>query len=168
MAQIFVMCPQNSYLSPKGTVYMGEEAEVFKIRLKDYLSTAKEEKIFFREKRALEDEFFMKDKTHSIVNSFDYHIEESLKKYAGPIFDKTRYSSFYGTDLDRDVKIKRIKSVILIGLETHTSILFTAEELRNRNIDVTIIEPLLLSRDEYMHNVAITLMVNQLGVRLGS
>ena len=163
---ILVMNPQNSFLSPGGSVYMGEQAEILKVRLVDFLSSCTKPKIFFREKHALEDNFFISDKTHSIATSEDFQVPDVLKKYADLNIDKTRYSAFYGTDLEGHLRQKNMQDIGIIGLETHTSVLFTAEELRNRNFEVTVIEPCVMSRDDYMHGYAITLMKHSLGVRV--
>jgi nicotinamidase/pyrazinamidase len=161
---IIVMCPQNSFFDPKGSIYTGEKSDVLKIRLIDYLKGYQGKKIYFREKHAEIDTFFANDVTHSIVNSFDYKICDGFTPFADLIYDKTRYSGFFNTELDIFLRKDNVKSVCLVGIETHISILYTAEELRNRNVDVTIIEPLTASRDDYMHNVAMSLMINSLGV----
>ena len=145
---------------------MGEKAETLKVRLEDYLAGFSGKKIFFREKHGESDEFFSNDKTHSIVNSFDFNVYENFKKYADIFYDKTRYSGLYNTGFEIFLKKEKISTITIVGVETHTSVLFTAEEIRNRNIDVSIIEPLLASRDDFMHNNAITLMANYLGVRV--
>lgn len=168
METVLVMCPQNSYLSPTGTVYMGERAEILKIRLIDFLKDFKGKRVFFREKRSLEDTIFANDKTHSLAASDDFHVESSLKEYADLFFDKIRHSAFFGTKLEEHLVREKVNSVFLVGLETHTSILFTAEELRNRKIDVTIIEPLIMSRDQYMHSCAVSIMIHCLGIKVGS
>ena len=165
---IIVMCPQNSFLDPKGSVYMGDKAEVLKIRLVDYLSSYTDKKIFFREKHAEQDTFFANDKTHSIANTHDYAVCDCFKGLANSFFDKTRYSGFFNTQFDSFLKTEHVQSVFLVGVETHTSILYTAEELRNRGIVVNMIEPLTASRDDYLHGVAISLMSNNLGVKIGS
>jgi nicotinamidase-related amidase len=166
MEMLLLMCPQNSFLDPTGSVYMGEKAEILKVRLLDYLSNYNGKKVFFREKHAEQDSFFVNDRTHSIANSYDYKICDCFSGMANLFYDKTRYSGFYDTGLDVFLKQNHVKSVCLAGLETHTSILFTAEELRNRCINVTVLEPLTVSRDDFMHNVAISLMTNNLGVRI--
>jgi nicotinamidase-related amidase len=144
---------------------MGEKAENLRIRMESYLSSFQGKRVFFREKHAESDEFFVNDKTHSIVNSFDFNVLDSLKKYADIFYDKERFSCFYNTGFEVYLKKEKVTSVVLIGVETHTSILFTAEELRNRGVEVSIIEPLLASRDDFMHDNAISLMVNYLGVQ---
>jgi nicotinamidase/pyrazinamidase len=168
MGTLFVMCPQNSFLDPTGSVYMGEKAEILKTRLQDYLPHSTDKKIFFREKHAESDEFFSSDKTHSIVNTPEFQIESSLQKYIDMLIDTTRYSGFYDTGLDSLLKREKISAVTVIGLETHTTVLFTVEELRNRGLKVSLIEPLLASRDDFLHNTAISLMINNLGVSLNA
>ena len=165
---ILAMNIQNSFLSEKGSVYVGEKAEILKVRLSDYLSDFTKKKIFFREKHAKSDTYFVNDKTHSVVKTHDFPIHESLKKYATDFFDKTKYSAFYNTKFESFLKREKVLNIGLVGLETHTSVLFTASELRNRGYEVTVIEPCTLSRDDYMHNYAIALMRNSLGAYLHS
>lgn len=168
MEWVFVMCPQNSYLSKSGSVYMGEKAEILKVRIADYLNGLKGNRVFFREKHAIGDAFFVGEKTHSITVTKDYQVEKSLKPLADLFFDKTRYSAFYNTELDSFISRNKVTLVKMMGIETHTSILFTAEELKNRGIDVEIIEPCSMSSDDYLHSSAINIMVNFLGIRLGN
>lgn len=163
---VLVMCPQNSFLDPQGSVYMGERAENLKIRLVDFLSDYQGERIFFKEKHAEQDTFFVMDKTHSIVNTADFNVCKCFKGLSDLTFEKTRYSGFFGTTFGDHLKREHITSVKLVGVETQTSILFTAEELKNQGVDVTIIEPLIASRDDFMHGVSISIMVNYLGVRI--
>lgn len=167
MDVLLVMNPQNSFLSETGSVYMGERAEVLKIRLIDYFSRFTKKVIFFREKHALEDDFFITDKTHSITNTEDFLICNTLKKFANDIIDKTRYNAFYETPLERMLLQIKAKHIGIVGVETHSSVLFTAEELRNRLYEVTVIEPCIMSRDDYLHGYAITLMCH-LGVRIAN
>ena len=163
-----VMCPQNSFLSPKGSVYMGDKAEILCIRLGDFLSSFSKTKVFFREKHAMEDSFFATDKTHSVATTEDYQVHEGLKKYANFFYDKTRYSAFYDNQLDGFLRQRNVREVGMVGVETHTSILFTAEELRNRGYDVTVIEPCTMSRDDQLHGFAISLLKHSLGVEISN
>jgi nicotinamidase-related amidase len=166
MDVLLVMSPQNSFLSEQGSVYMGPKAETLKIRLKDYLAGFPKPKLFFRETHAPEDSFFSTDKTHSVSTSEDFSVPEMLAKYASFYFDKTRYSAFFDTSLEANLKHNQVKSVGLVGLETHTSILFTAEDLRNRGYEVIAIEPCIMARDDVMHNFAIDMMRHYLGVKI--
>lgn len=163
---ILVMNPQNSFFSPTGSVFMREKAEILKIRLIDFLKGFSKTKIFLRETHAMEDTFFRSDKTHSIANEEDYQIHEALKQYADIIENKIRYSALYETHILSEIMKRKAKNIGIIGVETHTSVLFTAEELRNRNYEVTVIEPCVMARDDYLHGYAITLMRHYLGVKI--
>ena len=163
---LLVLNPQNSYLSPKGSLYMGDKSDFLRMRLIDYLKGFKGKKIFLREKHAVDDAFFRRQKTHSIVNTEDFHIHESLRAYASLIIDKVRYSAFYQTDLYKELIIEKVKNVGVVGLETHTSVLYTVEELCNRGYEVSIVEPLVMSVDDTLHRYAITLMDNSLGIHI--
>ena len=160
------MCPQNSFLSPQGSVYLGERADVLRVRLADYLGSFAKTKVFLQEKHAQEDTFFIADKSHSIATTEDYQVHPDLKKYADFFSDKTRYDAFFGTPFDAFLRQKRVHHVGLIGVETHTSVLFTAEELRNRGYEVSVVEPCTAARDEQLHGFAISLMRHWLGVRI--
>lgn len=166
MDLLLVMCPQNSFLSPKGSVYMGEKAEILRVRLIDYLKSFTKSRVFLREKHATEDSFFMADKTHSIATTEDFQVHPDLVKYADIFSDKTRYSAFFDTTLETFIRQKNARNVGIVGVETQTSVLFTAEELRNRGFEVTVVEPCTMSRDDYMHAAAINLMKHYLGVRM--
>ena len=165
---LLILNAQNSFLSPTGSVYMGEKAEILKIRLIDYLSGYQGKRVFFRTSRAMQDTFFVGDSTHSIATTEDYHIVADLKEFATCFFDITRYNAFFKTTLESFLAVEKVKSVGIVGLETHTSVLLTAEELRNRDYEVTVIEPCVMSRDDHLHGCAISLMRNSLGVRINA
>lgn len=166
MDVLLVINPQNSFLSSQGSVYMGEKAEILRTRLVDYLQGIQKPKIFIREKHAVEDTFFIGDRTHSIVTTEDFQIHDSLKKYVNIVCDKTRYDALYKTDLETTLIKMKAHTIGLVGLETHTSILFTVEGLRNRGYEVSLIEPCTMSRDDYLHGCAITIMRQYLSVRI--
>lgn len=164
MAMLLVMNAQNSFLSKSGTVYMGEKAEILKIRLKDFISGFEGKRVFSKELHPMGDKFFGGEKTHSIPTSPDTLIIPELKPFVDNVVEKTRYDAFYKTTLESFLAREKVKAITLMGVETHTSVLFTAEELRNRGFEVKVIEPCTMSTDNYMHNYAISLMRNSLGV----
>lgn len=167
MEAMFVMNPQNSFFSPQGSVYMGEKAEILKVRMADYLSSFNGERVFFREKHAVEDTFFITDKTHSVAITQDYQVCDYLKPHANKFMDNIRYNAFFMTTLDSYLARLKVQSIGIMGVETHAAVLFTSEELRNRGYEVTVIEPCTMSRDDFLHDYAITLMRNALGIRIG-
>ena len=145
---------------------MGERAEILKVRLADYLASFRRPRVFLREKHAMEDSFFANDVTHSIATTDDSQVVEPLKKYGDFFYDKTRYDALYDTPMDAFLRQRNVHEVGIVGVETHTSVLFTAEDLRNRGYGVTVVEPCTASRDDALHGLAISLMCHWLGVKV--
>lgn len=158
---------QKSYLHPKGSNFLGEKSEIYDIRFKSYLKDSiNNDTIVFivREVHQTADSFFSNEKTTSIVGSLDIEVPEFYKSYSKLFINTMRYNALYSTPLESEIYKIKPESIVLIGFETHTTILFTAEELRNRGYSVTVIEALTTSRDEYLHAAGITLMKNFLSV----
>jgi len=166
MDLLIAMNTQNSFLSPSGTVYIGEKAEILKVRLKDYISSFNGKKLFCREIHSKEDKLFLGEKTHSIPTTSDVLIIDELKPFINFVVEKYAYNAFHESKLDVNLKREKPSKIFLVGVETHTSILFTAEELRNRGYDVVVVEPCMMSLDDHMHNFAVSLMKNYLGVEV--
>lgn len=172
MKILMVLNAQNAFFDKDGAVYLGEKADILRIRLVDYISTFNGKRLFFREKHSKTDRFFTTDRTHSIATTReseihpDFKIPSSLREHADEFYDKTRYNAFFRTGLEDYLKREKASDIELVGVETHTSILFTAEELRNRGYDVSVIEPCTGSRDDFLHGAAISILRNSLGVRI--
>jgi len=160
------MSLQKSYFHPGGGHYMGEQTEALKLRLKEYFKSIDGTHIIFftREIHQTDDEFFRESTSHAIVGSSDIEILEIFKPYPKFMINTTRYSAFFMTPLESELKKTGAKRVYLVGVETHTNILFTAEELRNRGYDVVVFEPLVAACDSYMHAAGINIMSNVLSV----
>ena len=157
---------QKSYLNKDGAQYLGESAEILKERLKDYFKLVdNRHTIFFtREIHQTDDSFYRGTRSHSIVGSSDIEIVECLKPYPKFMINTSRYSALFMSPLESELRKTGAKRVYLVGVETHTNVLFTAEELRNRGYDVTVYEHLVNSQDAYMHAAGINLLSNVLSV----
>lgn len=160
---------QKTYLHRDGTISLGDGVETYKFRIKDYLSSLNKEsnKLYLiKEVHAPDDKFFCRDRTNSIVGSRDIEIPEIFKPYFNIVINTTRYNALYKTPLESEIFKIDPEKITLVGFETHTNILFTAEELRNRDYNVSVIEPLVMSRDMSLHTTAISLMSDALSVSI--
>jgi nicotinamidase-related amidase len=170
MSELILACGiQKAYLHPEGSKYMGEQADIIDTRLKSYLKTSlNPDTIVYivREVHQPDDSFFVGEKTQSIVGTADVQIPEFYKSYSKLFINSIRYNALYRTPLESEIYKIKPERILLVGFETHSMILFTAEELRNRNYPVYIIEALVASRDEYLHAAGITLMRNFLSVEI--
>lgn len=78
---------------------------------------------------------------------------------------KSRYSAFYNTNMDELLRELSVDEVYVCGVVTHICVLFTVEELRNRDVAVKIITDGVASYDEEFHRVALRLMEEVLGAK---
>jgi len=170
MGNIVVACGlQKSYIKPEGSCYLGASLCDFEPKWLSFLKERKSkgEKIFFtREIHNSDQGFYKAQKTHSLVGSVDIDIPEVYKPYIDYIINVNRFNAFYETCLGSEIYKLKPREVTIIGVETHTNILFTAEEFRNRGLDVTVIESLTTASDDYLHALGVTLMSNVLSVNI--
>ena len=83
-------------------------------------------------------------------------LKEALKGYERAFeVKKSRYSAFYGTNLEFLLKELGITKVQVVGLVTHICVLFTVEELRNRGIETIVHSNCVDSFDKEMHKFAL-------------
>lgn len=160
---------QKAYLSPKGSRYLGERSDVLRVRLKDYLSSLNKSShvvYVLRELHRGDDSFYSHSVTHSTVGTKDIQIPDEFKPHIKMIIDINRYSGFHMTPLNSELSKIKPQKVFILGFETHTNVLFTAEELRNRLYDTILLEPLTTSEDDYMHSLGVTMMSNFLSVQI--
>lgn len=160
---------QKAYLSPKGSKTLGEKAFILDVRLKSYfkaLDLQQNTVYMIREVRQPDDTFFVNQKTGFLVGSDDIEVPEFYKAYYKFVYNTIRYNALYKTPLESEIYKLKPEKIILVGVETHSIILFTAEELRNRGYQVSVIEPLVTSKDDYLHAVGINLLRNTLNCNI--
>lgn len=156
---------QNAYFGKSGSRYLGDKADVLKVRLESFLREQRAlGSIVFaaREVHQPNDPFYRNMKSHSTVGSADIEIPEAFKPHVKMVVNTTRPSAFYATPLESEVHKSRPGKVHIVGVETHLAVLFTAEEFRNRGYEVIINEALTASEDDYLHALGINLLANSL------
>ena len=160
---------QKAYLHPRGNRYLGDKADIYKFRILDYFKSLNLNDIkvyYIREVHQVNDSFYSSTKTHSIAGTKDVEIPEEFMPYAKFIVNTNRYNAFYKTALESELYKLKPEKIYMLGFETHTNILFTAEDLRNREYNVKLLEPLVTAEDDYMHATALSMMVNFLSVSI--
>jgi len=160
---------QKAYFSKKGRKYLGENVDTLNVRIQDYLQGLNKgytEIFLVREVHQTNDTFYSGTSSYALVGTDDIEIPEVFKPYAKVIINSSRPSAFYRTPLESELHKVKPDNVYLIGLETHTNILFTAEELRNREYNVTVYEQLVMSEDDYLNDLGINILSNVLSVRV--
>ncbi|MCK5731786.1 MAG: cysteine hydrolase [Tenericutes bacterium] len=69
------------------------------------------------------------------------------------IIKKTKYSSFYKTNLEEVLKKNRIENLIITGTKTNNCILATALDAFNRNYNTIVVSDLVGTNDEETNRI---------------
>jgi nicotinamidase-related amidase len=158
---------QHAYFGKTGTRYLGEKADVLKVRIESFLKQehGRGSLIFAaREVHQPDDPFYRQMKSHSVVGSQDIEIPEAFKPYIKLVVNTTRPSAWYATMMESEMHKAKPSKVFVLGVETHLAVLFTAEEFRNRGYEVIVPEALTASDDDYLHALGVNLLANSLSV----
>ena len=104
---------------------------------------------------------------HAIKGTAGSEVIEDLSPKQEDIFiEKTTYSAFYNTKLDKILKELEINTLRITGTVTHICILFTAAEGGIRGYDVEVPSSCVAGLDENDEKFAFRLMKNEFGVKL--
>jgi nicotinamidase/pyrazinamidase len=79
---------------------------------------------------------------HCIVGTPEHDLVEELRPFesrAHAVIQKTRYSAFFRTDLERILRDLDVDEVRVIGVCTDICVLHTTSDLRNRDFRVTVL-----------------------------
>jgi len=82
------------------------------------------------------------------------------------IIKKKRYSSLYGTDLDRVLKDHEINETHIVGVCTSICVMDTVGDLRNRDIAVIVYKNGVADSDPEAHEFALRRMENIYGAKI--
>jgi nicotinamidase-related amidase len=159
---------QRSYFHTEGNRYLGDKADILKIRLEDFFRRVPSTTTIYyaREIHHSNDSFYRSMRSYALVGTPDIEIVEALKTYPKFIVNMSRHSAFYMTPLEAELRKIGAKTITVVGVETHAGVLFTVEELRNRDYEVIVPEALVAAEDDYMHAVGINIMCNALSAHV--
>jgi nicotinamidase-related amidase len=76
---------------------------------------------------------------------------------------KKRYSAFFGTNLDEQLRRERISKLLIAGVNTHACIRTTAVDAYQRDYDVVIVRDCVGSYDQEHHDVSLRYMDDRIG-----
>ncbi|KJB84554.1 isochorismatase, partial [Paenibacillus sp. E194] len=80
--------------------------------------------------------------------------------------DKTRYSSFCGTDLDMRLRARQIEEVHLVGVCTDICVLHTAVDAYNMGYKIIVHEDAVATFNGHAHEWALQHFRNSLGAQI--
>ncbi|ULL16080.1 cysteine hydrolase [Paenibacillus sp. H1-7] len=80
--------------------------------------------------------------------------------------DKTRYSAFCGTDLEQQLRARRIDEIHLVGVCTDICVLHTAVDAYNKGFSIVVHQDAVASFNEAGHTWALNHFEHTLGAAL--
>lgn len=157
---------QRCFFSSEGTLFPGQQALQALSLIETFLAGKEENTIFSRLIRNPEDSYYLNEPTYCIVGSSDIEFAGRFSKVSKTRIVAQRPSLVKIPSFMSIVKKIDVDTVHIVGAETHSSVLFTVADLRDLGYRVVIYPSMLVSRDQYLHDSAITIMASTLGAEV--
>lgn len=166
---ILVVDMLRGFLEPGYPLYAGDEARRIIPNVQGLIENGLENgaKIFFiadsHNPNDLEFEMFP---PHCINGTEETEIVPELAEYPAETITKKRYSAFFNTNLDEELKKLAPERLVICGVLTDICVLHTAADARSRDYAVTVPVNCVAALDEQTQHFALEHMEMVLGVKL--
>lgn len=159
----------NDFIRKEGALYCGETAReivpFIQQRLADYRRNG-DPVIYLQDAHAPDDKEFDRFPPHCVSGTWGSRIIDELTPLdADPVLAKTRYSGFYGTDLEKRLADMRPDQVEVVGVCTSICVMDTVGGLANRDYAVLVPEKGVADFDDQFHHFALKRMQQLYGAR---
>lgn len=166
----------NDFCTPEGAMALDQEGQVYAQPIIPFVTTKVGEAldagwrvIFVCDHHDPEDIEFQRFPNHCVAGTPGGEVISGLAKLAqdrGQAYyvTKQRYSSFYNTNMDE--LIKDMEEVHVVGVCTNICVLYTVEELCNRDIKTVVYRDGVASFDPAAHDFALHQMETVLGAEI--
>jgi nicotinamidase-related amidase len=127
----------NDFIDENGALYCGQDARdivpFVRLRLEAH-RRARSLVVYLQDAHAKDDREFEKFSPHCIAGTWGSQIIDALAPRAGErVLPKTRYSGFYGTDLEKILSAYGPEEVEVVGVCTSICVMDTVGGLANRD-----------------------------------
>jgi nicotinamidase-related amidase len=123
--------------------------------------------LFARDAHAEKDKEFQLFRPHAVRGSWGSQLIAELTPPPGStVFDKSRFSAFYGTPLDRLLREAAPEEVWVAGVVTSICVMDTVGDLRNRDYTPVVPVEAVADFDPEAHAYALKRMERVYGARL--
>jgi len=160
----------KDFMDSEGVLYCGEDSDKIIPFIKNKIQEFKDDEskvIFIADSHKENDKEFEMFPKHCVKGSDGGKILEELIIENAPVVKKSRYSGFYGTNLEEllysygdDIEVH------VVGVCTNICVMYTVEELRNRDIKTYVYKDGVASFDEKAHEFALSQMKSVLGAEI--
>lgn len=158
---------QSCFLDKAGSLYIGDgPAAALVSSVSTFLSGKEDSTLYTKIIRRPEDCFYMNEPSYCLVGSKDLDFVRFIDKSAVHKLVYHRPSLMHSPDFRSFLKSRDVETVHVVGLETHSSGLFTVADLRDAGYHVKVYPALMSSRDVYLHESAISLMASTLSAEV--
>lgn len=174
MKALLVIDMLNDFCCEEGALYFPEGKKIIlKVQeiIRKFIRTEESGLIIFlNDSHGHNDKEFKRFPKHAIVGTWGAEIVQELKYYfcraESHIINKKRYSGFYNTKLESCFKKNKIDEVWVVGVCTDICVMFTVEELCNRDIKTKVFKKAVASFNNKRHKFALDIMENVLGAEI--
>jgi len=111
---------------------------------------------------------FQRFPPHCIIGTEEVEVVDELKEFVTKdnYIPKTRYSGFYGTNLEEILEKEKPEEVIVVGAWTDICVMFTIADLCNRDYNVIVPKDCIKARDMAKTDMCLDIIENTLGARV--
>jgi nicotinamidase-related amidase len=122
--------------------------------------------IFLCDNHAPDDAEFQMFPPHCIRGSEEAQVIPELREFADEVIPKTRFTGFYGTNLDQRLRELAPDKVIVVGDCTDICVMHTVADARNRDYPVEVPADCVATFDPEAHRFALGHMERILGAKV--
>lgn len=160
----------NDFLNPRGVLYCGDAARniIPVVRsLVDAFAAEDQLIVYLRDAHDPNDKEFELFAPHAVRGTWGSEIiPELLPPKSAKVVDKTRFTAFYGNDLDEILKRAHPEEVWVTGVVTSICVMDTVGDLRNRDYTAVVPVDAVADFDQEFHDFALKRMQRVYGARL--
>ena len=122
--------------------------------------------VFVCDAHDLNDREFLRFPAHCVAGTTGAEIAAGLCAAGDPVIRKKRFSAFYDTDLEQLLSRLAPEEIHVVGVCTNICVLYTVEELANRDWKTFVYRDGVASFDAQAHRLALAQMEGVLGAEL--
>jgi|SRR6056297_132897 len=160
----------KDFMDRDGVLFCGEDSKKIIPFIKNKINKFKSDNfpiIFIADSHEEDDKEFEMFPKHCVKGSKGAEILEELFFKDAPVLKKSRYSGFFNTKLEEllysygsDIEVH------VVGVCTNICVMYTVEELRNRDIKTYVYKDGVASFDPAAHEFALNQMESVLGAEI--
>ena len=166
---VLVMDMVRGFLEDGHPLYYGPDARKIIPNVRSLLDRemGRDVRVFFIcDRHRPSDRTFAFVPPHCLEGTEEADLIPELAGYPGEVMPKRRNSAFFGTGFDALLASIRPEKIIVCGIPTETSVMYTVADARSRDYEVEVAMDCVASADYEAHRFALKHMERTLGAKL--